>query len=43
GEELLSSDLTGDSAMLYGGASYWFVVDTGSEAWTDGGSVEPQP
>jgi len=38
GDTLDSPGATGDSVHLVGGAATWYVVDTGSSAWTDGGS-----
>ena len=38
GDTLDSAAGTGDSVHLVGGAATWYVVDTGSSAWSDGGS-----
>ena len=38
GDTLDSAGATGDSVHLVGGSATWYVVDTGSSAWTDGGS-----
>lgn len=37
GDKVKSSGATGDSIRLIGATSTWYVVDTGSSAWTDGG------
>ena len=38
GDTLDSAAGIGDSVHLVGGAATWYVVDTGSSAWSDGGS-----
>jgi len=38
GDTLDSPGATGDSVHLVGGAATWYVVDTGSSAWSDGGA-----
>ena len=38
GDTLDSAGATGDSVHLVGGSATWYVVDTGSNAWTDGGA-----
>jgi len=36
GDSIDSAAATGDSVHLIGGTGVWYVVDTGSSAWTDG-------
>ena len=38
GDKLYSAKATGDSVHLVSGTNTWYVVDTGSNAWTDGGA-----
>ena len=38
GDKIASNSATGDSVTLLGAASTWYVIDTGSSAWTDGGA-----
>jgi hypothetical protein len=37
GDKLESAGAKGDSVHLVGAANTWYVVDTGSSAWSDGG------
>ncbi len=37
GDNLVSAGLTGDSVTIVGASQIWYVVDTGSSAWVDGG------
>ena len=36
--DTIDSSATGDSVHLIGASGTWYVVDTGSNAWTDGGA-----
>ena len=38
GDAIDSAGTSGDSVELVGASTKWYVVDMGSNAWTDGGA-----